>query len=117
MNAIDSIIAKLQINFKTQKYNENLIFVINIINLKIVNKIIFKRYKILIIIKIYKNQKFNKIVINKFARLNIKRCELIIKNNLLTFYYITFANVFLDNVFNEIYIYNFIKNFIKTLLI
>ena len=54
-NAINSIIAKFQINFKTQKHNENFIFIINIINFKITNKIIFKRHKIFIIIKINKN--------------------------------------------------------------
>ena len=39
------------------------------------------------------------------------------KNNLLTIYYITFANVFLDNVFKKIHIYNDIKKFVKILLI
>ena len=38
-----------------QKYNKDLIFIINIINLKIINKIIFERYKIFIIIKINEN--------------------------------------------------------------
>ena len=32
-------------------------------------------------------------------------------------HYITFANVFLDNIFEKIYIYNDIKKFIKILLI
>ena len=66
MNAINSIIAKFQIIFKTQKYNEDFAFMMNIINLKIINEIVFKRYKIFIIVEINKNQKFNKIVINKF---------------------------------------------------
>ena len=39
------------------------------------------------------------------------------KNNLLTIYYITFINVFFDNVFKEIHIYNDIKKLIKILLI
>ena len=108
---------RFQINFETQKYNENFIFIINIINLKITNKIIFKRHKVFIIIKIYENQRFNKIVINKFARLNIKRYKFIMKNNFLAFYYIIFANIFLDNIFNKIYIYNYIEKFIKILLI
>ena len=69
------------------------------------------------IIKLYENQRFNKIVINKFARLNIERYELIIKNNFLMSHHIAFANVFLDNVFNKIHIYNHIKKFIKVLLI
>ena len=89
----------------------------NIINFKIINEIIFKRYKIFIIIKINKNQKFNKIIINKFVRLNIERYKFIIKNNLLTFHHITFVNIFFNNVFNEIYIYNYIKKFIEILLI
>ena len=48
-----------------QKYNKDFIFIINIINLKIINEIIFKCYKIFIIVKINKNQEFNKIVLNK----------------------------------------------------
>ena len=39
------------------------------------------------------------------------------KNNLLTIHHITFANVFFDNVFKEIHIYNDIKKLIKILLI
>ena len=39
------------------------------------------------------------------------------KNNLLTTHYITFANIFLDNVFKKIYIHNDIKKLIKILLI
>ena len=46
---------RFQINFKTQKYNECFIFITNIINLKIINEIVFKRYKIFIIVKINKN--------------------------------------------------------------
>ena len=38
------------------------------------------------------------------------------KNNLLTIYYITFANIFLDDIFEKIHIYNNIKKFIKILL-
>ena len=67
-NAINSIIAKFQINFETQKYDEDFAFITNIINLKITNKIIFKRHKIFIIVKINENQKSYKIVINKFVR-------------------------------------------------
>ena len=66
-NAINSIIAKFQINFKTQKHNEDLIFMTNIINLKITNEIIFERHKIFIIVEINENQKLNKIIINKFV--------------------------------------------------
>ena len=54
-NAIDSIIASFQINFKTQKHNESFIFMTNTINLKIINKIIFERYKVFIIVEINKN--------------------------------------------------------------
>ena len=50
-----------------QEYNEDLAFITNIINLKIINKVIFEYYKIFIIVKINKNQKLNKIVINKFV--------------------------------------------------
>ena len=48
---------------------------------------------------------------------DIKPYKLIIKNNFLTFYYITFVNVFFDDVFDEIYIYNHIEKFIEILLI
>ena len=51
-----------------QKYNEGFTFITNIINFKIINEIVFKRYKIFIIVKINKNQRFNKIVINKFVQ-------------------------------------------------
>ena len=54
-NIINSIIAKFQINLKTQKYDEDFIFIINIINLKIINEIVFKHYKIFIIVKINEN--------------------------------------------------------------
>ena len=39
----------------------------NIINFKIINKIVFERYKIFIIVKINKNYKLNKIIINKIV--------------------------------------------------
>ena len=54
-NAINLIIIKLQINFETQKYNEDLTFITNTINFKIANEIIFERYKVFIIIKINEN--------------------------------------------------------------
>ena len=39
------------------------------------------------------------------------------KNNLLITHHITFANVFLDNVFKKIHIHNDIEKLIKILLI
>ena len=39
------------------------------------------------------------------------------KNNLLMIHYITFADIFLNNVFEKIHIYNNIKKLIKILLI
>ena len=51
-----------------QKYDKDFAFMINIINLKIINKIVFERHKIFIIIKINENQRFNKIIINEFVR-------------------------------------------------
>ena len=39
------------------------------------------------------------------------------KNNFLMIYYITFTNVFLDDVFEKIHIYNNIKKLIEILLI
>ena len=55
MNVINLIIAKFQINLKTQKYNKDFVFIINVINLKIINEIIFERYKVFIIVEINKN--------------------------------------------------------------
>ena len=55
MNMINSIIMRFQIGFKAQKHNEDFIFIINIINLKIINEIVFKRYKVFIIIEINEN--------------------------------------------------------------
>ena len=52
-----------------------------------------------IIIKINENQRFNKIVINKFVRYDIERYKRIIRSNLLTIHYITFINVFLDDTY------------------
>ena len=40
----------------------------NIINLEIINEIVFKDHKIFIIVEINENQRFNKIVINEFVR-------------------------------------------------
>ena len=51
-----------------QKHDKGFVFITNIINFKIINEIIFERYKIFIIVEINENQKFNKIVINKFVR-------------------------------------------------
>ena len=39
------------------------------------------------------------------------------KNRFLIIHYITFINVFFNNVFEKIYIYNDIKKFVKILLI
>ena len=39
------------------------------------------------------------------------------KNNLLIIHYITFADIFFDDVFEKIHIYNNIKKLIKILLI
>ena len=89
----------------------------NIINFKIINEIVFKGHKIFIIIEIDGNQRFNKIVINKFVRKNTERYKIIIRNHFLIIHHITFAGVFLDNVFEKIYIYNDIKKLIEVLLI
>ena len=51
-NAINSIVARFQINFETQKYDKDFTFITNIINLKVVDEIVFESHKIFIIIKI-----------------------------------------------------------------
>ena len=40
----------------------------NAINFKIADEIVFEHYKVFIIVKINENQRFHKIVINKFVR-------------------------------------------------
>ena len=61
---------RFKIYLKAQKYSEDLIFIINIVNLKIVNKIIFKYNKVFNIIKIDRRERVNKIIKNKFFRLS-----------------------------------------------
>ena len=68
-NAIDLIFKKIEIIFKAQKYHKNFIFKTYIINFRIFDIIIFKRYKIFIIVKIDKRNRFYEIEINKFIEL------------------------------------------------
>ena len=52
MNTINSIIARFQINLKTQEYDEDLAFITNAINLKVTNEIVFECHKVFIIVEI-----------------------------------------------------------------
>ena len=54
-NAINLIIARFQIGFEAQKYNEGFIFMTNTIDFRITDEIIFERYKVFIIIEINEN--------------------------------------------------------------
>ena len=70
MNTIDIKLKRFKIYFKAQKYREDLILIINIVDFKVVNKIILKYNKVSNIIKIDRRKRVDKIIENKFFRLN-----------------------------------------------
>ena len=61
---------RFKIYLKAQKYREDLTFIINIVDLKVVSKIILKYNKVFSVIKINKRKRINKIIENKFSRLS-----------------------------------------------
>ena len=89
----------------------------NIIDFRIEDKIIFKYYKVSIIIKIYREQRFYKIAIDKFFQLSIKSSKAIIENSLLTLYNIILIDILLYDILNKVYIYSYTKKSIQILLI
>ena len=68
MNIIDIEFKRFKIRLKAQKYREDLILIANIVDLKIVNKIILKYNKVSSTIKIDKRKRVDKIIKNKFLR-------------------------------------------------
>ena len=75
----------------------------NIVDLKIVNKIILKYNEVSSAIKINKKKRVNKIIKNKFSRSSARDNRTIIKYNFLLSYNITLTRVLLLNILNKIY--------------
>ena len=94
---------KFEIYLKAQKYRENLIFIINIIDLRIANEIILKYNKVSSAIKINKRKRVDKIIKNKFLRSTARDNKTIIRYNLLLLYNIIFTRILLLNILNKIY--------------
>ena len=103
MNIIDIKSKKFKIYLKAQKYREDLILIINIVNLKVINKIILKYNEVANTIKIDKRKRINKITKNKFLRLSTRDNRTIIKYSLLLFYNIILIRILLLNILNKIY--------------
>ena len=104
MNIINIKLKKFEIYFKAQKYREDLIFIINIVDLKVVNKVILKYNKVSSIIKIDRRKRVNKIIKNKFSRLSTRDNRTIIKYSLLLLYNIVLIRILLLNILNKIYL-------------
>ena len=95
---------KFKIYLKAQKYREDLIFIINIVDLKIVNKIILKYNKVFNIIKIDERKRVNKIIKNEFFKSSIRDNRTVIKYSLLLSYNIILIYILLLNILNKIYL-------------
>ena len=95
---------KFEIYLKAQKYSEGLTLIINIVDLKIANKIILKYNEVSNIIKINRREKINKIIKNKFLRSSARDDKTIIKYYLLLLYNIIFIYILLLNILNKIYL-------------
>ena len=76
----------------------------NIVDLKVINKIIFKYNEVSSAIKIDRRKKVNKIIKNKFFRSSARDNKTIIRYSLLSLYNIIFIYIFLFNILNEIYL-------------
>ena len=76
----------------------------NIVDLKIINKIILKYNEVSNIIKINKRKRVNKIIKNKFSRSSARDNRTIIRYSLLLFYNIILTRILLLNILNKIYL-------------
>ena len=76
----------------------------NIVDLRVINKIIFKYNKVFNIIKINKRKRVNKIIKNKFLRSSTQDNRTIIRYSLLLFYNIILIYILLLNILNKIYL-------------
>ena len=103
MNIIDTKFKKFKIYLKAQKYREDLTLITNIVDLKVINKIILKYNKVSNIIEINRRKRINKIIKNKFLRLSARDDRTIIKYSLLLSYNITLIRILLLNILNKIY--------------
>ena len=59
MNIINIKLKRFKLRLKAQKYSEDLIFITNIVDLRVVNKIILKYNKVSSIIKIDKRERID----------------------------------------------------------
>ena len=75
----------------------------NIINLRVVNKIILKYNEVSSVIKIDKRKRVNKIIKNKFSKSSTRDDRIIIEYSLLLFYNIILTRILLLNILNKIY--------------
>ena len=75
----------------------------NIVDLKVINKIIFKYNEVSSIIKIDKRKRVNKIIKNKFSRSSARGDRTIIEYSLLLLYNIILIYILLLNILSEIY--------------
>ena len=104
MNTIDIKLKKFEIYLKAQKYREDLTLIANIVNLKIINKIILKYNEVFNIIKIDRRKRVNKIIKNKFSRSSARGDRTIIRYSLSLSYNIILIYILLLNILNKIYL-------------
>ena len=76
----------------------------NIIDLRVISKIILKCNKVFNIIKIDKRKRVNKIIKNKFSRSSARDNRTIIRYSLLSSYNIILIYILLFNILNKIYL-------------
>ena len=76
----------------------------NIVDLKVANKVILKYNKVSSAIKINKRKRINKIAKNKFFRLNTRDNKTVIRYSLLLLYNIILIRILLLNILNKIYL-------------
>ena len=104
MNAIDIEFKRFEIYLKAQKYREDLILIINIVDLRVVSEIILKCNEVSSAIKIDRKERINKITENKFLRSSARDARTVIRHYLLLFYNIILIRVLLLNILDEIYL-------------
>ena len=76
----------------------------NIVDLRIVNKVILKYNKVSSVIKIDKKKRVNKIIKNKFFRSSARYNRTVIRYNLLLLYNIILIRILLFNILSKIYL-------------
>ena len=104
MNTIDTKFKRFEIYLKAQKYCEDLTLITNIVDLRIINKIILKYNEVSSIIEIDRRKRVDKIIKNKFSRSSARDNRTIIRYSLLLSYNIIFIYILLLNILNKIYL-------------